>query len=430
MPESNDFRQAWILSVDMGYGHQRAAYPFRSIARERILTANNDAVISPQERKYWEHTRKSYEFLSRLRNAPPPARWLFNLYDRLQYISPFYPFRDLSKPTFTVLFLKRQIRRGLCKSLVDYVRREPAPILCTHFIPALAADFHGLQRVFCVVTDTDINRVWVPDKPALSNITYLAPSRHAMMRLRQYGVSPDRIFRTGFPLPQALVGEGDNTVLKQNLARRIPVLDPQRKFIENYGPLLEARLGKYGYTGDVTRPLTITYMVGGAGAQREIGIQIVQSLRKKLNAGQVRINLVAGIRLEVTNYFQEQLAAIGSPPGVEVIFAPDKFSYFEKIDGALATTDILWTKPSEMTFYAGLGMPVVISPPVGAHEIENQRWLEHIGSGIIQEDPAYVHEWLFYILESGKLAEAAWDGYVNAPSAGTDSIRELIFREG
>lgn len=429
MPESPDGRKAWVLSVDMGYGHQRAAYPFRDIARERILTANNDQVISPKERQYWERARRSYEFLSRLRNSPGPGRWLFNMYDRLQYISPFYPFRDLSKPNTTVLFLKRQIRQGLCKSLVDYIRHEPGPILCTHFIPALAADHHGLPRVYCVVTDTDINRVWVPDQPALSNITYLAPSRHAMMRLRQYGVSQERILRTGFPLPQCLVGVGDNDILKRNLARRIPVLDPQRRFIENYRPLLKARLGKYGFNEEVTRPLTITYMVGGAGAQREIGVQIVRALLKKIKAGQVRINLVAGIRLDVMAYFQEQLASLGTPPGVELIFAPDKFSYFEKIDAALADTDILWTKPSEMTFYAALGMPVVISPPVGAHEIENQHWLEHIGAGIVQEDPAYVNEWLFYILESGKIAEAAWDGYVNAPASGTDTIRDLIFRE-
>jgi hypothetical protein len=42
--------EAWIVSVDMGYGHQRAAYPFRDIAFERIITANTDACVSPKER--------------------------------------------------------------------------------------------------------------------------------------------------------------------------------------------------------------------------------------------------------------------------------------------------------------------------------------------------------------------------------------------
>ncbi len=32
--------QAWVVAVDMGYGHQRAAYPFRDIAYEGIITAN------------------------------------------------------------------------------------------------------------------------------------------------------------------------------------------------------------------------------------------------------------------------------------------------------------------------------------------------------------------------------------------------------
>jgi hypothetical protein len=33
--------QAWVVAVDMGYGHQRAAYPFRDIACEGIITAKN-----------------------------------------------------------------------------------------------------------------------------------------------------------------------------------------------------------------------------------------------------------------------------------------------------------------------------------------------------------------------------------------------------
>jgi hypothetical protein len=31
--------QAWVITVDMGYGHQRAAYPLKDIAYERIITA-------------------------------------------------------------------------------------------------------------------------------------------------------------------------------------------------------------------------------------------------------------------------------------------------------------------------------------------------------------------------------------------------------
>jgi hypothetical protein len=45
--------QAWVVAVDMGYGHQRAAYPFRDIACERVITANTDASVSAEERTLW-----------------------------------------------------------------------------------------------------------------------------------------------------------------------------------------------------------------------------------------------------------------------------------------------------------------------------------------------------------------------------------------
>jgi len=81
----------------------------------------------------------------------------------------------------------------------------------------------------------------------------------------------------------------------------------------------------------------------------------------------------------------------------------------------LRDVDIIWTKPSEMSFYTALGLPIIIAPPVGAHEFFNQRWLTHIGSGFAQDEPEYVNDWLFYVLDSGRYAEAAWDGYMRAP---------------
>mgnify|MGYP006200480153 CR=1 FL=1 len=41
-------------------------------------------------------------------------------------------------------------------------------------------------------------------------------------------------------------------------------------------------------------------------------------------------------------------------------------------------------KPSEMSFYSGLGLPCIIAPPVGAHERYNRRWLREQGVGLKQ----------------------------------------------
>src|SRR4051812_32159432 len=63
-------RKAWVVAVDMGYGHQRAAYPFRDIAFERIITANIDACVTPEERRLWTRFQGFYETISRANNIP------------------------------------------------------------------------------------------------------------------------------------------------------------------------------------------------------------------------------------------------------------------------------------------------------------------------------------------------------------------------
>ena len=130
----------------MGYGHQRAAYPLKDLANERIFTANNDRVISLKEQNIWSRAKNFYDIISRMSELPLIGKSLFGFYDQLQYISPIFPFRDLSKPTFQVLYIKRLIKKGLCKSLLHYIRKEDLPIITTHFIPALAAEHFGVKK--------------------------------------------------------------------------------------------------------------------------------------------------------------------------------------------------------------------------------------------------------------------------------------------
>ena len=44
-------KKAWVVAVDMGYGHQRAAYPLKDMAYGDIINANSDKMISGQEKK-------------------------------------------------------------------------------------------------------------------------------------------------------------------------------------------------------------------------------------------------------------------------------------------------------------------------------------------------------------------------------------------
>ncbi|MBN2459578.1 hypothetical protein JXB28_04810 [Candidatus Woesearchaeota archaeon] len=425
-------RKAWVVTVDMGYGHQRAAYPFAAIANERIITANKDEqLLNSREEKTWKRSQSFYEWISRITSLPVIGKHLFGLYDKLQSIADFYPQRDLSKPNLQTLYLDRIIRKKkLNHTLFEYVKRTRLPFLTTHFIPAIAAENNGVKDIYCVVTDTDINRVWLPKVPSESKITYLAPCEHAAKRLKQYGAPSQNIIMTGFPLPKENLGGREMKVLKKDLGNRLPNLDPKGKYRSNFRRLLKQKLGKH-YRNKSNHRLTLTFMTGGAGAQKEIGLKMLRSLSKRIRNDELKINLTAGTRLEVAEYYKHSIVEIGLGDrlgkNLNILFAWNKKAYFKNFSYLLHTTDIIWTKPSEMSFYTALGIPIIIAPPIGAHEYYNKKWLMDIGSGFPQENPDYTDEWLYDWLESGRLAEAAFEGFLEAPKLGIYEIEKIIF---
>ncbi len=423
-------RKAWVISVDMGYGHQRAAYPLKDIAYQRIITANSDKLISEKEKKLWITTKKSYELLSR-GSTGIFSKILFNIFYKIANISPFYPTRDQSSPTFIVRFVNTMINKGLSKGSIDFIKSERLPLITTFFIPAIAASNSGLKDIYCVVTDADINRVWVAKNPKKSKINYLVPTQHTVRRLIQYGVPKNRIFLTGFPLPKENLGGKNLQILKKDIGNRLPNLDPKNIFLPLYKDVIKRNIGSNNLKKKSDHQLTITYVVGGAGAQKDIAIKIIKSLKQRLLKKELTINLVAGIRIEVKTYFEDEIKKLGLDKrlgkNLNISFALDKKTYFSDFNMVLRKTDILWTKPSELSFYAALGIPLILTPPIGAHEAYNRKWLHNIGAGHLQEDPGYVNEWLFDWLNSGMLAEAAWKGFLEAPKLGIYNIEELIF---
>ena len=56
----------------------------------------------------------------------------------------------------------------------------------------------------------------------------------------------------------------------------------------------------------------------------------------------------------------------------------------------------------------------------------NRKWLLEIGAAIPQENPSCTAQWLFDRLNSGRLAEIAWSGFLNVPKYGTYRIREIL----
>ena len=423
-------QNAWIVAADMGLGHQRAAYPLKNLGGGLTITAGAIEYSSHKENKLWKRMRTMYEGLSRINHIPIIGGFLFGLLDRLQEINPYYPFRDLSTPTFQARYLRGLILKGLGKTLADQMRPSQLPMISTFFAIALAADYLEYPRVYLMVTDTDLNRVWVACDPLQSNIVYLAPCGHAVRRLKEYGVPDERIFLTGFPLPKENLGGPDLEILKLDLAQRLIYLDPGERFWTLHRVEAEYYLGAENCTKRGDRILTLTFAVGGAGAQKEIGCEILKSLRASILNRRIRLNLVAGVRQEIHDYYHKEAVALGLDgelgTGLNILYSPNREKYFQRFNLMLRTTDILWTKPSELSFYCGLGLPIIIAPPLGAHEHFNKKWLIEHRAGIAQEDPALTAEWLFDLLNDGQFAQAAWDGFLNARKCGTFKIEELI----
>lgn len=419
--------KAWIVTADMGYGHQRAVYPLKEIAEDKILTVGSNPQASKKEKKLWKRVLRAYEFLSRAKGVPIIGNPIFNLLDSLLRIPSSYPIRDLSNSTFQVDFLRSSIKKGLCADMLDVVSTKPFPIVTSFYASAIAADMYSNGDIFCIICDADINRAWVAKEPWESKITYFAPCGKAAQRLKAYGVPDERIFITGFPLPLELTGDESLSVLKNNLKKRLLKLDPKSIFMQRHGENVKYYLGNYNDAGNEKLKLTITYAVGGAGAQKEIGGKIAFSLKEKILKNQVKLILVAGTKHLVRDYFLSIKNEITQDISqIEVVYEETLDNYFKRFNEKLSETDILWTKPSELSFYSALGIPIIMASPIGSQERFNAKWLFEIQAGIKQENPDYTNQWLFEMLNKGRFAEAAWSGFLKARKRGTHKIIQYI----
>ena len=415
-----------LIVADMGYGHQRAAYPLLELSGGESITINNYKEIPEWEKKYWLDSLSSYEKISRFKKVPLLGGIVFAVMDAFQKIPPLYPFRDLSRPTTQQKYFYKFIKKGLGRPLIEHLNKSGLPYVTTFFVAAYIAEYNNYQGdIYCIICDTDASRAWAPLDPKNSRIKFLLPSEKVREKFLMYGVKAENIFVSGFPLPRENVGAHKEIALG-DLTRRISVLDPKNIYQEHYQSLLEDIETKK--ISSATRPVTITYAVGGAGAQQEIGAIILKKLLPAIKEKKFKLNLVAGSRPDVKQYFERIIeeANLKNEKGIAIIFAPDKIAYFKKFNICLRETDILWTKPSELSFYCALGLPIIISTPVGSQEDFNREWLISLGGGIDSLEPEYVDEWLPDLLDSGRLARAAVDGFLNAEQMGTYNITKIV----
>lgn len=424
-------KTAWIVSINMGYGHQRTAYPLKSFAEgKEIVYANDYPGIPVNDKNIWESSRKFYEFISRFKKFPLLGEWSFSLFDMTQKINDFYTSKDLSNPSFTQKRTFPLLEKGWGKDLIEKLRlKKPTPLVSTFYTPAFMAEYFNYQNdIFCVICDADISRSWAPIIGKNSKIKYFTPNTRTVQRLKRYGVKKNNIILTGYPLPMENIGGKNMEILKEDLRNRIVNLDSLKKYREKNDFVVREKLGKL--PKESGHPLTIMFTVGGEGKQKELGVKMVRSLKKTIYNKRLKVILVAGTKKEIRDYFEKEIRNGGLGEllnnGIEILWGKNFEEYYNKFNLALRKTDILWTKASELSFYSALGLPIIISPAIGSQEEFNRRWLLKSGFGIDQGEIENVKDWFYDYLHLGYFAQMAMNGLINGEQMGTIKIKEEI----
>ncbi len=391
-----------VAAIDMGYGHLRPAAALAEHLGTEVLQMDQPPLGHKRDRAFWNPIRNLYEPLTRLSQIPAIGLALRPLVNAITAIPPLWPVRDLSGPTQGTRWMRKAAGIGVGRRLAEHLRETSAPLLATFYAAPILAELHGAGRLHCVVTDSDVNRVWAPPDPKSTRITYFSPTDAARRRMESYGVPRAQIRVTGYPLPGELVGR-DRSALKRNFRARME------------------RIGRQG------RAPLIVFAVGGAGAQVPLAKAVIAGLKKRILDGALRLAVVAGRRADVASALSSALAAHGllGHPGAELLYDRDVFVYFRRFNDLLARADALWSKPSELVFFAALGLPFIAAPPVGAHEICNLRWATDRGAALPQHDPAVAGDWLLEWVEDGVLAGAAEAGMC-LPQTGLYEIADQV----
>ncbi len=423
--------RAWVVSVDMGYGHQRAAYPLSFLSPDKkIVSANNYEGMPESDKAVWDRMKSFYYFISRLKNKGVVGRFAFDLFDELQKIEEYYPLRRKSAPIFQLKKLYDRIAKGWGRHLIQKLASEPIPLITSYFAVAFMAEYWNYPGpIYSIATDADISRIWAPLRPETTRITYFAPTSRVVERLKKYGVPEKNILFAGFPLPLELIG-ADSEMVRRDFRQRLGRLDAKGDYTKQFAPLIESYLEKELFNKGAPRPPSLAFVVGGAGAQVEIGLTVLKSLSSLIKSGEIIFHFVAGTSSEAEKRFREaaEEAGLASCLGTSltVLYKETKEDYFTAFTDLLHSVDVLWTKPSELSFYAALGIPIVIAPPIGAQEIQNRKWLLFTGAGLDELSPQFADQWIPDYIRNGRFAEAAMQGFIKMERGGTETIARAV----
>jgi len=411
-----------IVAVEMGYGHLRAAHTLAEAFDTEIIRMDLPPVAGPAEAAVWRGIVRFYSGLSQACDWPVAGAAAQTILGKITEIAP--PRAQVNGTTWLTEIADSLTANFMGRRLRSLAAKAEGPVLTTYPAAAMAARHASGTRIFCLVTDTDANRAWAPANASNPAIDYFAPVPRVVDRLRSFGVPEKRIHLTGFPLSPKLVAEAQTA-----LAGRLRRLDPRWTFRSQAGNELRA-LAEDSPPDAASEPITMTVAIGGAGGQTGYVGKLLRSLRKQVLAGKLRLNLVAGTRADVAEILRKLVDAVGLTArvkcGIEIVLDTELRGYFRKFEDCLAKTDVLWTKPSELTFYAALGIPMLLAPPIGGQEHANRDWLLSNNAALDAGDPTTLDDRIEHLLEAGELCRVAWNAYSRFDRNGLDRIQKVI----
>ena len=393
----------WLLSATMGLGHDRVIRPLKEGAMDgKVVAIGNEAESSWLERAFLNSTTRFYNFASRQEDRSRLGHFVFETIDRFQRFPDLRPGEDLSTPTVNNRRIDRLLAAGFGAKAFAEIGRRPAPCLSTFYLATQEALRYTELPVYQVVPDAEFNRVYLPSEPRHPRLTNLVACAVAADRMRAYGADPQRLHVTGCPLPLENTGR-DGEILRSDHAART------------------ARLSAAG-----TAPLALMFCIGGAGAQLATVFDLLDQLLPEIREGRYRYVVSCGTNAAVHAAVEKRLARLGlAEPAAGIVHGRTKETYFEAFNAALRATDLLLTKPSELVFYCGLGLPVLLTHPLGHQEFRNQDYLIGTGGGESLDRtrfPAYLREGI----RSGRFVERAERGLATGHAQARERILALV----
>ncbi|MGC8653083.1 MAG: DUF6938 domain-containing protein [Candidatus Kryptoniota bacterium] len=383
-----------ITTGYMGYGHLRAAHNLSMLSGAPVIKADLFPYAAMIDLVLWRFAQYAQNISTH--NAESNWRVLFSLFEKALEIPDNSSPKSLAGPKL----LKGLSEFGLGKRLTTLISIEEA-VVHTFYLPALESVYHRIKaRNYLVMCDVDFHPVWVPISPFASSLTYFVPTKKSADRLISYGVPSGNIFITGFPLPAWNV----------------------RESIEHFSARKKRLSPNSGYS------LTIMYPFSGAGAYQKYFSEFVKAISDELKAGEFRLIVSAGSNQGAFSEARRVIHRNGldNCSSVHLLYNCDLFSAFSEFNAILPEVDLLITKPSELIFYSGLGIPLLMLSPIGAHEAKNRVYVLENKCGF---DMVHLDKFVRCVREfkqSGMLLELAENGYERIPKNGSESINDYV----